>query len=88
MKVILARLEGGSTGTAVVVESTLVYTEDDDKGAYNETCPARTVAKQLGKVLGCGFKTVNLKYEDLGIPDAASTWNFDDLAAAAVRRAR
>jgi len=87
MKVVLARLEGGSIGTAVLVNDTMVYHEDDDKGATNRFCSAGDVAERLGKVLGCGFQTVDLKFEDLGVGDPGNTWTFDDVAEAAARRA-
>lgn len=87
MKVVLARLEGGGTGTVVLVNGITVYHEDDDKGAMNRFFPAGDVAERLGKALSCGFQTLDLKFGDLGIDKPADTWTFDDLAEAANRRA-
>lgn len=72
MRILLANLDG--IAAIVSVDETIVYHEDDARGAYNETCTAREVAARLQDALSAELHEVNVNRGDV-----PKDWNFDDI---------
>ncbi len=69
-------------GASVILNGKTIYHEDDEPGYTNESVSAQELSKRLAKALGIKARTIRLKVKD--VPEA---WNFDDVEAAALKKA-
>ncbi len=72
-QIILATLPN-DVAAMVIVNKTIVYTEDDDKG-YHQYFTAKKVAEQLAKALNTTCQIIELTWKQL----LEDEWTFDDV---------
>lgn len=69
-------------GASVILNGITIYHEDDDSGYSNQNFSAQELSDRLGAALDLKSKTIGLTAAEL--PEA---WNFDDVEAAALKKA-